>query len=124
MNFEKEYSDESFWKKVSSVAKKAGGKAIYIGLLLYYASKRPGIPKWAKVTIYGALGYFISPLDAIPDITPVVGYIDDIGVLVMALATCAAFIDQDIKQQAQSKIKDWFGDEVSEFIIEVDSSLG
>ncbi|WP_211605080.1 YkvA family protein [Vreelandella arcis] len=47
---------------------------------------------WAKTTIYGALGYFISPVDAIPDLAPIVGYADDIGVLAGALAMVAAHI--------------------------------
>ena len=123
MNFEKEYSDESFLKKATNVAKKAGGKLIYVGLLLYYAAKRPETPAWAKTVIYGALGYFISPVDAVPDPTPVVGYIDDLGVLMAALATCSAFINEDVKKSARTKIAAWFGDDVSEDIYDVDSSL-
>ena len=52
-------------------------------------------PVWAKGIIIGALGYFISPVDAIPDIVPVVGYTDDLGALAIALAAIAAHIKDE-----------------------------
>ena len=58
----------------------------------------------------GALGYFISPFDAIPDMTPVIGYVDDLGVLTMALATVAAYISDDIKSKAKAKLAEWFSE--------------
>ena len=66
-------------------------------------------PLWAKTTIYGSLGYFISPIDAIPDITPIAGYSDDLGVLVLALSTVATYINDDVKNAASKKMIDWFG---------------
>jgi uncharacterized membrane protein YkvA (DUF1232 family) len=34
-----------------------------------------------KAIIVGALLYFINPFDLIPDITPVLGFVDDMGVI-------------------------------------------
>lgn len=59
----------------------AGRKVIDKVLRLYYALQDKDTPIWAKSIIVGALAYFISPLDAIPDITPVVGYVDDWGAI-------------------------------------------
>ena len=39
-----------------------------------------------RVLIVGALLYLISPIDAIPDMIPVVGWLDDIGVATAVLA--------------------------------------
>lgn len=108
-NFESDYSDGNFWDKVKDFAIKAGKEVIEKALQLYYAAQNPETPAWAKGVIYGALGYFISPIDAIPDITPVVGYADDLGVLVAAASTVAMYINQDVKDKAKSKLKDWFG---------------
>jgi uncharacterized membrane protein YkvA (DUF1232 family) len=55
------------------------------------------------------LGYFICPLDAIPDAAPFVGYSDDLGVLALALATVATYTTVDVKEKARAKMKDWFG---------------
>jgi uncharacterized membrane protein YkvA (DUF1232 family) len=39
-----------------------------------------------RVLVLGALLYLISPIDAIPDVIPVVGWLDDIGVATAVLA--------------------------------------
>jgi uncharacterized membrane protein YkvA (DUF1232 family) len=37
--------------------------------------------------LIGALLYFINPFDAIPDALPVIGYVDDVGVVAWVLKT-------------------------------------
>jgi uncharacterized membrane protein YkvA (DUF1232 family) len=38
--------------------------------------------KWyRKSVVVAAVLYFITPLDAIPDFTPIMGYLDDIGII-------------------------------------------
>lgn len=106
--FGKEYSPELFWDKTKQFAGLAGKEVIEKALQLFYAAQAPSTPAWAKTAIYGALGYFISPLDAIPDLTPVVGFADDLGVLVAAIATVAIHITPAVKQQASDKLKQWF----------------
>ncbi len=108
--YSKEYSENSLFEKIIKSAQKAGINVIYAGLLLFYTLQKPLTPGWAKTTIIGALGYFISPIDAIVDITPVVGFADDLGALALALTAVAMFIDDDVKKQAKDKLRDWFGD--------------
>lgn len=73
------------------------------------------------IILAAALVYFISPLDCIPDILPVVGWLDDIGVLGLAVSfvmstlnkqaspesAAAAIAANDLKQaeEAQEHIK-------------------
>ncbi len=102
------YSEGNFWSKIANFAKKAGKESIEKALYLYYAAKDPNTPKWATSTIYSALAYFIFPLDAIPDVIPVVGYTDDLGVLAVALTTVAAYITKDVKEKAQKKVSEIF----------------
>ncbi len=71
--------------------------------------QNPATPKWARRVIYGALGYFVLPLDAIPDLAPLVGYTDDLGVMTAALATVAFAITDDVKAQARGKLDQWLG---------------
>ena len=108
--YEKDFSESGFWDKLKKYAKSAGQEVVEKALWLYYAAEKPETPSWAKATIYGALGYFITPLDAIADMTPAVGYADDLGVLALAIATVIRYIDEDVKKQANRKLKDWFGD--------------
>lgn len=108
-DFEKAYSEKSFRDKLAKYAKAAGIEVVEKSLLLYYAAQEDHTPAWAKATIVGALGYFISLIDAIPDVTPIIGYTDDLGVLVMAVATVSVYINENVKDKTQQKITAWFG---------------
>lgn len=107
--YEKQFGEDSFWKKVRRYAFRAGGKAIYTALLLYYVLQKHDLPAKPRATIIGALGYFISPIDAIPDFLPIVGFTDDIAVLLGALAIAALYIDDGVREKAREEFKDIFG---------------
>tara|TARA_B100000809_G_scaffold262534_1_gene313713 strand:- start:509 stop:865 length:357 start_codon:yes stop_codon:yes gene_type:complete len=106
--FSDSYDENGLWGKVRDFSKKAGKDVIEKVVQLYYTLQASDTPTWAKGVIIGALGYFISPIDAIPDITPVVGFTDDLGVLTAAIATVATYITDDIKKKANNKMKEWF----------------
>lgn len=103
-----DFSEKSFGEKLKGYAWVAGKEVIEKSLFLYYSAQQPATPTWAKSVIYGALAYFISPIDALPDLTPVLGYTDDLGVLATALVTVAVYVTDDVKQQAREKMKKWF----------------
>ncbi len=102
------YSDDDFWQKIKKFALKAGKEVIEKALWLYYAAQRPETPTWAKTIIFGALAYFILPLDAIPDVIPVAGYSDDLGALAAAIGMVSMYITAEIKEQAAQKLQQWF----------------
>lgn len=106
--FSSSYSDDGFWEKVKIYAKVAGEGVLEPALKMYYSALDKDTPAWAKATIVTALGYFISPVDAIPDITPVVGYADDLGVLTLALATVGLHIKDEHVNQAKEVLARWF----------------
>ncbi len=108
-DYEKDFNTTSFWSKVKNQAAKAGKDLIEKGLVLYFTWEDKDTPTWAKATIVGALGYFISPIDAVPDVLPVVGYSDDLTVLVGAMAAVAGSIKKAHKDAAKQKMDDIFG---------------
>jgi uncharacterized membrane protein YkvA (DUF1232 family) len=103
----KEYSESSFWDKIKNFAKKAGCELIEKSVMLYYVAKDDETPASAKALIFGALGYFISPIDLIPDITPVIGFGDDLTVLSATILTVVNSIKDEHKEKAKKKIKKW-----------------
>jgi uncharacterized membrane protein YkvA (DUF1232 family) len=111
--FEDAFSEQGFWSKLKIYARSAGKVVVEKALLLYYAAQEEKAPAWAKATIAAALGYFIVPLDAIADLTPAVGYADDLGVLALAIAAVATYINDDVREKAAGKIQDWFGDQAN-----------
>ena len=108
--YQEAYTEQGFWEKLGSYAKSAGREVVEKALLLFYAGQEEKAPAWAKATIVASLGYFIMPLDAIADLTPAVGYADDLGVLVLALAAVATYINDDVRQKTALKMGDWFGE--------------
>lgn len=106
--YAKDYTEDGLWAKIKSYAKVAGSEVVEKALQLYYALQNSNTPIWAKTVIIGALGYFISPMDVVPDVAPLIGYADDAGVLAMAVATVASYITDDIKAKAKTKLAEWF----------------
>lgn len=76
------FDDSSFSSKIRSVARRAGAELLHKALYLYEVMKDPATPLGTKTKIVAALGYFISPIDAMPDFIPIVGLTDDLAVLV------------------------------------------
>ena len=76
---------------------------------LGYAFMSPDTPVWARAVIIGAIGYFISPADAVPDLVPGVGYVDDAGVIASALAAVGSNITNEVEEKAEKAVDDLLG---------------
>ena len=107
-NYQHHFSEEGFWLKLQQFAAKAGRVVLDKALTLYYAALDADTPAWARASMFGVLGYFITPLDAIPDITPAAGFTDDLSLMVAALVTVAAYIKAEHKAKANEKLQQWF----------------
>jgi uncharacterized membrane protein YkvA (DUF1232 family) len=62
-----------------------------LALFRYMADER--IPWYRRSVVVAALAYFIMPFDAIPDMLPLIGYLDDFGVIAAVLA----FLGREIR---------------------------
>ena len=109
--YRRDYNESDFWNKIKKYGKTAGVKVVYSALKLYYVAASKETPIGIKALIYGALGYFIFPVDLVPDIIPVVGFADDLAVLTTALVSAGVYAKKPgIKQKAKDKLEDWFDD--------------
>jgi uncharacterized membrane protein YkvA (DUF1232 family) len=77
------YVEENLWEKLERVGKKISFAKDIFALVRYM--RDPRVSWHRKAIVVGALIYFISPIDAIPDITPLIGYLDDLGVITAVL---------------------------------------
>jgi uncharacterized membrane protein YkvA (DUF1232 family) len=78
-----EYVDENLWGKLEKTGKRISfAKDI---LALYRYMKDPLVKWYRKAIVVAGLIYFIIPIDAVPDITPFFGYLDDLGVITALL---------------------------------------
>ena len=89
--------------RILSIAKKAGKIIIQNALTLYY-TLNSDVPKWVKVIIAMALAYLVAPIDSIPDLIPVLGFSDDLGLLITVLSKIAIHIKDEYRQQARQDV--------------------
>ena len=104
----KKFTEKGFWHKLSDHTVDAGKDVVLSGLTLYFAAVKKNTPIWAQGVAFAALAYFISPIDAIPDLTPGIGYLDDASVLATAIVSLRAYITAEVTRQARAKLKGWF----------------
>jgi uncharacterized membrane protein YkvA (DUF1232 family) len=120
--YSKYFSEKSLWEKIKKYSKEAGEKVIYAVLILYYTLQDKNVSVKAKMGIAAALGYFILPTDAIFDLTPIIGFSDDLGVLLFALSQISQNITAEVKAKAREKLHDWFGKVDLEQLEEIDKT--
>ncbi|KKB55797.1 YkvA family protein [Parabacteroides gordonii] len=104
------YSDNRLWKKIERVAKKVGATVLLPVFTLYYMLQDDKVSLQHKAYIVGALGYFILPIDLIPDgILPVIGFTDDIAVMTLVLKLVKDSITPEIKARANQRVAEVMG---------------
>ncbi len=99
----KDISEKKLLTKIKSAFSSLSQEAITHALILYYTLRAPNTPAWVKTVIIGTLGYFISLIDGIPDLTPILGYPDDISVMAAAIAALSQYITPEIREKAKLK---------------------
>ena len=106
--YKSSYTEENLQTKLKKYGKKIGTNTTYYILLLYQMIVSNVVPLADKAIIIAALGYFISPLDVIPDIIIGTGFIDDVSVMLIALRQVVKNITPEIKQQAKERLAKMF----------------
>ena len=106
--YQENFSENAFWRKLKQMGRKAGTKVVYYALVLFYTLKDPNTPTRYKAVIAGALGYFILPFDMMPDFLPFAGMADDWAALIAAVSYVFTAITPEIKERALVKLHAWF----------------
>lgn len=71
-------------------------------LAAFYAAVDPKTPASAKAVLLGALGYFVVPVDFIPDILGAFGYGDDVAVILAAIKAVESSITEVHRERARA----------------------
>jgi len=108
-SYESHFDDNKFWDKVISIAKKVGETVLRPALTLYYILEEGNISLKNKAYIIGALGYFILPIDIIPDFIAVLGYTDDLAVMFILLKQLQDCNTPEIQEKVELKIDELLG---------------
>lgn len=70
---------------------------------LYYAQQHPATPWYCKALIFLTLLYALSPLDLIPDFIPVLGLLDDLLLLPLAIFFTVKLLPPGLWLECQAK---------------------
>ena len=68
----------------------------------YYCALAADAPMKVKLVLFAALGYFVLPIDAVPDVITGLGFTDDATVLATALGIVGAHISEPHRIAARS----------------------
>ena len=72
------------------------------GLALYVAARHPRTPWFAKLLAFLVAAYALSPIDLIPDVIPVLGMLDEVILLPIAIALIARLIPMEIMAESRA----------------------
>lgn len=97
------YDEETFWSKLTDLPASAGREVARKSLTLWCVLTSDETPAWAKVLITGALGYFVLPIDLIPDMLPC-GFLDDICAMSICLSEVDAFVTKEIEARVEGRL--------------------
>ncbi len=75
--------EDKLWVKLEKFGNKISFAKDLLALYRYLLDKSVGWQR--KTVVVAALIYFIVPIDTIPDLAPLFGYMDDLGVIMATL---------------------------------------
>lgn len=88
---------------------------------MIHAYRRSDTPGWAKRIVIGSIAYVLAPIDAVPDLTPLLGLTDDLGVLSYGLVAIAGYVNQEVKNKSKKELLRIFGNLDKSVIEKVDA---
>ena len=108
--YEKYFSENELLQKIGKLGKSIGATVLYPVFLLFNLLKSVYINLKEKAMIIGTLGYFILPVDLLPDAIVGVGYADDAAALTAAVTALASCITEDIQNESKEQLRKIFGE--------------
>ena len=70
---------------------------------LWLAARDPRVPWYAKLASAAVAAYALSPIDLIPDFIPVLGYLDELILLPLAIAAIVRLIPPSVLTDLRAK---------------------
>ena len=95
-------SERQFWRKLGRVLAHIPFAEDLVAA--WYCAKDPATPSHVRAMLWGAVAYFILPVDLIPDYLIAVGYTDDAAVIAMVMSLLGRYIEPGHRSIAKAKI--------------------
>ena len=101
-----EISDENLRKgevKAKNLGDKKNDFLMLIEMIKAATSREYPLPAWAIVAIIGAIIYVVSPIDAVPDIIPIAGLVDDGAVVAASIGGLGTVISSYLEYKKEKE---------------------
>jgi uncharacterized membrane protein YkvA (DUF1232 family) len=72
---------------------------------LWFALRHPAAPAWLKLGALGIVAYLLSPIDLVPDWIPVLGVVDDVVLVTLAIRFLLKRLPAELQAQAQARTR-------------------
>jgi uncharacterized membrane protein YkvA (DUF1232 family) len=72
-------------------------------VMFWRVMRHPQTPAKAKVAALLAVLYVVSPIDLIPDVIPVLGWLDDVGMVTLLLSIAYKLLPRDLYEALRAK---------------------
>ena len=73
---------------------------------LYMAYRDPRVPWYARLFAALVVGYAFSPVDLIPDVIPVLGYLDDLVLVPLGVALAVRMIPDEVLAESRQRARE------------------
>ena len=87
------------WKRLSVLWLAVRGDA----KRLWYALGHPDAPVWLKAGTAAIVLYLLSPIDLVPDMIPILGVVDDLVIVPMALRWLLSRLPTHVREHADAR---------------------
>ena len=73
---------------------------------IYIACKDPRVPWYARVFAGFVVAYAFSPIDLVPDVIPILGYLDDLILVPLGIILVIKMIPPDVLAECREKAEE------------------
>ena len=70
---------------------------------LYLAARHPQTPWYAKLVVAGFVAYAVTPVDLVPDAIPILGMVDDLIFVPLAIAAAVRFVPAPVLAECRAR---------------------
>jgi uncharacterized membrane protein YkvA (DUF1232 family) len=87
------------WQNLRRRARRLRVEALALGL----AVRHPQTPWYAKLVVAATVVYVVTPVDLVPDLFPVLGIVDDLVFIPVALAFAVRFVPAPVLADCRAR---------------------
>jgi uncharacterized membrane protein YkvA (DUF1232 family) len=77
------------------------------GMTLWFCCRHPDMPWLPKIFALLVVGYFLSPIDLIPDFIPILGYLDELILLPISIYLILKLVPERVLTESRDQAANW-----------------